>query len=106
MNERLDERCISEMRNLGPCCERDLSAVGITTAANLKQIGVEEAFRQLLIGRRQRGLEVTCCNAAYLYALHGAVYDLDWRELPEDLEQRYKDFAAEMRQSIALRGRG
>ena len=40
----IDDRRISEGRNLGPACERDLNAAGISTVAQLMQVGIEGAF--------------------------------------------------------------
>ena len=102
-SQQTDRRAISEMRNLGPACQRDLNAAGIFDAEQLKQMGVEEAFVQMLIARKQAGRPLKCCNAAYLYALHGAIHDLDWRELPEATKARYKRLAAEMRESGQFR---
>ena len=92
-----DTRKISEMRNLGPACERDLNAVGICTAQDLLDIGVEGAFLALLQGRIARGLNVYGCNAGYLYALYGAIHDVDWREVPERKKAQFKKWTAEMR---------
>ncbi|QDS97656.1 TfoX/Sxy family DNA transformation protein [Adhaeretor mobilis] len=94
-----DNRKISEMRNLGPACEGDLNAVGIRTADQLKKLGAEDAFVQMLIGRKKQGRSGKCCNAAYLYALYGAIHDIDWRELPEGKKQHFKTLTAEMRAS-------
>lgn len=92
-----DLRSISEMRNLGPACEQDLNSVGIKRAQDVIDLGVEETFIRMLIGRVQQGRSAKCCNAAYLYAIHGAVHDCDWRKLPEDVKEKYKSFAAELR---------
>lgn len=94
-----DLRRISEMRNLGPACEADFNAVGITTAKQLIKLGPIEAFLRMLVGRQKQGRSAKCCNAAYLYALHGAIHDLDWRELPESVTTEYKQFTAELRES-------
>lgn len=94
-----DERAIAEMRNLGPVCQRDFNAVGVYTAEQLKQLGVEGAFVKMLVGRKQTGRSASCCNAAYLYALYGAIHDIDWRELPEKKKAEFKALAAEMRES-------
>lgn len=102
--EELDNARISKMHNLGPACEENLNAVGICSAADLQQVGVKEAFVQLVIGWRQWGTTANCCNAAYLYALHGVLHDIDWREAPETLEEEYKAFAAETRQSGQFQG--
>ena len=95
----LDARKISEMRNLGPACETDLNAVGIHTAADLIELGPEEAFVKMLIGRKKLGRSAKCCNAAYLYAIYGAIYDIDWRDLPENKKEEFKKFTAELRES-------
>lgn len=87
------------MRNLGPACEKDLKAADILTAHDLIAIGPEEAFRQMLLGRIRSGRSAKCCNAAYLYALYGAIHDLDWRAIPEQKKIDFKKLAAEMRKS-------
>ncbi len=96
---RADERLISEMRNLGPACEADFNAVGIQTAQDLIDLGAEAAFLQMLEGRRKQGRSAKCCNAAYLYAIHGAIHDIDWRQLPAKQKDAYKAFTAELRAS-------
>ena len=87
------------MRNLGPACERDLSAAGIHTAEDLKSIGEEAAFLEMLEARRREGRSGKCCNAAYLYALYGAIHDVDWRDIPEKKKESFKRLAAEIRAS-------
>ena len=94
-----DNRTISEMRNLGPACEADLNRAGIKTAQQVIDCGVTETFIKMLIGRKKVGRSAKCCNAAYLYAIHGAIHDVDWREIPERKKQEYKKFAAELRES-------
>ena len=94
-----DTRTISEMRNLGPACEADLNAIGITTAEQVKKLGVEETFLRIMIGRSQLGRSSQCCNASYLYAIHGAINDVDWRDIPPKQKERYKAFAKEVRES-------
>lgn len=99
IKKRTDERRISEMRNLGSACERDLNAVGINTAQPLIDLGAESAFTLMLQGRQQRGRSATGCHATYLYALYGAIHDIDWRELPQRKQDEFKGLTAEMRQS-------
>lgn len=94
-----DERTISEMRNLGPACERDLNAAGIFTAEQLKKLGPEAAFVAMLRGRQQHDRTARCCNAAYLYALYGAIHDVDWRDVPNNQKSEFKALTAEMRAS-------
>ena len=95
----IDHRTISQMRNLGPACEQDLNAAGIFTAQDLIELGPEEAFIQMLMGRVSQGRSAKCCNASYLYALYGAIHDVDWRALPEAKKNEFKAFTAELRDS-------
>lgn len=94
-----DDRRISEMRNLGPACERDLNAVGIYTGDDLISLGEETAFLKMLEGRRRIGRSAKCCNAAYLYALYGAINDIDWRDIPTKKMTEFKALTAELRAS-------
>ncbi len=94
-----DDRQVSEMRNLGPACQRDLNAVDIHTAGQLIALGAEEAFIRLLIGRKKNGQSTKCCNAAYLYAIYGAIHDIDWRDIPDKKRNEFKALTAEMRES-------
>ena len=94
-----DARRISEMRNLGPASEQDLNAAGIMNAGNLIRLGPEEAFLQMMEARARRGRDTKCCNASYLYAIHGAIHELDWREIPDEVRKRYKKLTAKLRQS-------
>ncbi len=98
-----DDRRISEMRNLGPVCEQDLNAAGIHTAEQLKKLGAEAAFVEMLRARSNSGRSAKCCNAAYLYALYGAIHEIDWREVPEKKKAEFKNLAAELRQSGRFR---
>lgn len=101
--KKSDARTISEMRNLGPACEKDLNAVGIRTAEQLKRLGPKDALVQMLLGRKKLGRSGKCCNAAYLYALYGAIHDIDWRALPEKKKNEFKAFTAELRDSGQFR---
>ncbi len=91
---------IIKLRNLGPACERDLNAVGIFTLGDIKKHGVEKTFELMLRGRIARCEGGSCFNAAYLYALYGAVHDMDWRELPIATKTRFKKLTAQLRETI------
>lgn len=98
-----DRRRISEMRNLGPACEKDLNDVGIQVAQDVIDLGAKETFVRMLIGRMQNGRSAKACNAAYLYAIYGAIHDIDWREVPEEIKEEFKLFAQELRSSGRFR---
>ena len=87
------------MRNLGPSCERDFNAVGITRASQIVELGTEAAFLKMLIGKRKGGRAIQSCNAAYLYAIYGAIHDLDWRDIPETKKNEFKEMTAQLRAS-------
>jgi DNA transformation protein len=99
MSQQTSERRISEMRNLGPACEQDLNAVGVFTADDLIRLGPEDAFVRMLEGRIKCGRSTKCCNASYLYAMYGAVHDLDWRDIPDDVKENFKKFTTGLRRS-------
>jgi DNA transformation protein and related proteins len=89
---------IIQLRNLGPACERDLHAIDVFTLGDILELGVEETFRLMALTRLAQGEKKGVIHAAYLYALWGAVHDVDWQDIPEEVKQRFKEFAAEMRQ--------
>lgn len=99
MSTSLDQRRISEMRNLGPACEKDFAAVNITTAKDLIKLGSKKAFLKMLDGRIKIGRSAKCCNAMYLYAIEGAIQDIPWQDLPNYQKQEFKEFAKELRDS-------
>lgn len=90
-----DKRPVSEMRNLGPMCERDLYAAGIHTAGDLNALDDEQAFLSMLQSWRCEGRNARACNAAADYALNGAIHDLDWLDVPKAEKQQLKMLAAE-----------
>ena len=98
-----DSRSISELRNLGPACERDLHAVGIYSADDIRRLGIEGTFVKLMESKRARGSGGTCFNASYLYALYGALHDCDWRDVPDEKKIEFKALTARLRSQHATR---
>jgi DNA transformation protein len=68
------------LRNLGPASRRRLSAVGIETLADLRALGVVDAYKLL----EAHGYNVSL-NLAW--ALAGAILDCDWRKLPDEVKR-------------------
>jgi hypothetical protein len=97
--DKSDDRSIEEMRNLGPAVAKDLLAVGITAAQQVIDLGPEETFIRMLLGRQKIGRSAKCCKALYLYAIYGAIHDLDWRALSEKKKAEFKAFAKMLRES-------
>ncbi|NKB21653.1 MAG: hypothetical protein GKS01_14265 [Alphaproteobacteria bacterium] len=90
---------ISEMRNLGPTSEEDFKAAGIHDAAKIVKLGPKKAFNRMLEGRMKRGKSVKCCNALYLYAIYGAIHDVDWRQIPAKKQDEFKAYTKALRDS-------
>ena len=87
------------MRNLGKACETDFHAAGIYCAEELITLGPEKAFIRMLEGRVKSGRSTKCCNALYLYAIYGAIHDIDWRDIPETKKAEFKKMTAQIRAS-------
>ena len=94
-----DQRRISEMCNRVPTCEEGLNSVGVYTADQVLQLGVEGTFLKMREGRKRQGRKSDCCNAAYLDANYGAIPDIDWRDIPEKQRIDSRELTAGLRQS-------
>lgn len=80
-------RPIRKMRNLGPKCEEMLAAIGITDDEQLRRVGAAAAYQRLVAAG------ITRPHRMLLYALGGAVADLDCLRLPADLKRVLEDEA-------------
>ena len=78
-----------QLRNVGPKLAAKLIAAGIDSPEKLRQIGAKKAFEKMYPAGDAYG----DFNAAYLYALEGAIRDCDWLEIPEKIKHEYKKFA-------------
>ena len=78
------------MRNIGKKIERKLKSIGISSAEELKRTGSKEAF-SLLKARYPNACLV------FLYALQGAIDDVEYNRLPMEIKQELKDFYNELR---------
>ncbi len=92
-------RKISEMRNLGPTSEEDFNAVDIHYAYQIKKLGHLKAFEKMMFGRAIMGKSTSCVNALYLYAVYGAIHDIDWRNIPEKKKEEFKKHTKKLRKS-------
>jgi len=90
---------ISEMRNLGPAVEKDLIAAGVSSADEVRLLGVKKTFLKMLDGRMKLSRSAKCCNALYLYSIYGAIHDIDWRDVPNSKKVEFKEYAEKLRKS-------
>lgn len=90
---------LTSMRNIGKEMARKLTAAGIDSPEKLAVLGAKEAFFQMKLLFPQVCL-------VHLYALEGAIRDLDYNRLPEDVKAELKAFCAFMGSGGAENGPG
>lgn len=88
----MDTRPIATLKNLGPVTARDLAEVGIETTEQLREVGAVAAYARL------RSLKPKHYTLVGLYALAGALEDVNWMELPEETKVK-------LRAEAGMRGR-
>ena len=81
---------LTSMRNIGKELERKLKLAGIESAEDLIALGSKEAYFKLKL----RFPEV--CSV-HLYALQGAIENIDFNMLPEETKKDLKSFADELK---------
>lgn len=81
---------LTSMRNIGNEMEKKLKSVGIWSAEELTQLGSKEAFLRL----RMRYSNVCL---VHLYTLQGAVDNLEYNQLPDNVKQDLKQFSDDLK---------
>ena len=76
---------LTTLRNIGKEIEKKLKTVGIMTAEELRKIGSEETFVKL------KSHYPNVC-LVHLYSLEGAITDIDYNKLPNDVKKKLKEF--------------
>ena len=77
---------LTSLRNIGKELEKKLKSIDITTAEELKKVGSEDAFFRLK-------LQYPNVCLIHLYTLEGAISDIKYNQLQDDVKQRLKDFS-------------
>jgi DNA transformation protein and related proteins len=75
---------LARMRNLGPISAARLRAVGIDSPEELRRVGAVEAYMRL---KKTHPFDI---SVVFLYALHGALTETDWRLLSESTRARLR----------------
>ncbi len=83
-----------QLRNVGPKLAEKMVLAGIESPEHLRRIGSIEAFRRMY----PEGDAYGDFNAAYLYALEGAIRDCDWLDVPEPDKSVFKSIAKELQE--------
>ncbi len=83
-----------QLRNVGEILAKKLIDAGIDTPEKLFDLGAENAFMQI----HESGGFCGKYNAAYLFALEGAILDMDWLQIPEERKQAFKQMTQDLRE--------
>jgi len=72
---------LKELKNLGAASVNILQSIGIQTLEDLRKTGSVNAYLKI----KARGIKV---SKVMLYALEGALLDIHWKELDNDIKSR------------------
>lgn len=78
---------LGKLQNIGPKLARRLNAIGINNREDLARCGAAKAFISLQQEYATERLPV----CYYLYSLHAALKDCDWRTLTDTQKQKLLD---------------
>ena len=84
-----------QLKNIGPKLAARLIESGIDTPEKLRTLGARKAYRAMY----ENGDSYGDYNAAYLYALEGAVRDCDWSDIPSAVKDECKAFAHKLQKN-------
>lgn len=82
----MSDQAVLAVRNLGPKMAEWLGAIGISSRADLEEIGAVEAWIRLRASRP--GVSLIA-----LYAMQAGLMDIDWRELPDAFKAALREQA-------------
>jgi len=77
---------LSSLRNIGEELEKKLEAVGIETVEMLEEVGSKGAFVRI------KSYYPNVC-LVHLMALEGAISDIEYNHLPDDVQRDLKEFS-------------
>ncbi len=72
---------MSELRNIGPVSAQWLADVGVESLEDLERVGVLEAYRRVRANEPQKA------SLNLIWALQGAVMDIHWTDVPEEIKE-------------------
>jgi len=90
--EKAVKHLAQQLRNVGPKLAAKLIEAGIDSPEKLRTLGAKRAFEKMY----PVGDSYGDFNAAYLYALEGAIRDCDWLDIPDRVKQEYQKFARDL----------
>ncbi len=97
--ETIVRNLAKQLRNVGPKLAAKLIEARIDSLEQLRQLGAKKAFEKMYAAGDSYG----DFNAAYLYALEGAIRDCDWLDIPDTIKQEYKEYAGNLQSKKDLK---
>ncbi|MCL2383543.1 MAG: TfoX/Sxy family protein [Oscillospiraceae bacterium] len=76
---------LTSLRNIGKEFDRKLKSIGVNSVEELTRIGCRETFARLKLKYPELCL-------VHLYALQGAIDDVEYNQLSEQTKQELKEF--------------
>ncbi|MEM6470032.1 MAG: DUF3253 domain-containing protein [Planctomycetota bacterium] len=98
--QRDDSTPTIDLINLGETCSADLSRVDIETLGDLQRFGALAAFEAVMVDKLHRGVRKSLFHTMYLYAIWGAVHDLNCLQLPVGIREGLKHQAAALKADL------
>ena len=80
---------LTSLKNIGERSAQWLESVGITSSEELYELGVVEAYRRVKDAYPDK------VSVNMLYALQGALLELPWNELPDEMRKQLRKAAGE-----------
>ena len=74
---------LKDLANIGPTIERRLNEIGIFSKEDLRRMGPVESYRRIVAANP--GVTIPVCY--YLYSLEGAINDMHWDHLPDEVKK-------------------
>ncbi|SJZ97853.1 TfoX/Sxy family DNA transformation protein [Anaerorhabdus furcosa] len=81
---------LTSMKNIGKEMKKKLESVGIDSVEKLKCIGSKDAFIHLR-------MKYSNICLVHLYTLQGAIDDIEYHNLPENMKSDLKKFSKELK---------
>ena len=72
------------VKNIGPTIEKRLNEIGVFSLSQLQALTPVEAYNMIKL--KHPGKTIPVCY--YLYSLQGALMDLHWNDVPEDIKRK------------------
>lgn len=74
-------------RNIGPTIEKHLNTIGVNSLKDLIKLTPIKAYKKIC--KSNPGKTFPVCY--YLYSLQGAIMDIHWNDLPEEIKRNLKE---------------